>query len=116
MMNGTEYLEHLFAMGIKENDLPGGSAAVTRRRSGTASKPGDGPEKLAKAIEDLQAGRSPFHMEGGSWTNDISWVKGYENMLGPMEKPARRSTKGPGERRRPPTEHRAIRNALYPPA
>jgi hypothetical protein len=25
-------------------------------------------------------------MEGGSWTNDISWVRGYENVLGPMEK------------------------------
>ncbi|HPE73844.1 MAG TPA: glycosyl hydrolase family 57, partial [Candidatus Competibacter sp.] len=27
-----------------------------------------------------------FHMEGGSWTNDISWVRGYDNVLGPMEK------------------------------
>ncbi len=25
-------------------------------------------------------------MEGGSWTNNISWVRGYENVLGPMEK------------------------------
>ena len=25
-------------------------------------------------------------MEGGSWTNDISWVRGYDNVLGPMEK------------------------------
>jgi hypothetical protein len=24
-------------------------------------------------------------MDGGSWTNDLSWVKGYENVLGPME-------------------------------
>ena len=24
-------------------------------------------------------------MEGGSWTNDISWVRGYDNVLGPME-------------------------------
>jgi hypothetical protein len=24
-------------------------------------------------------------MDGGSWTSDISWVKGYENVLGPME-------------------------------
>jgi hypothetical protein len=24
-------------------------------------------------------------MEGGSWTNNISWVKGYESILGPME-------------------------------
>ena len=25
-------------------------------------------------------------MEGGSWTNSISWVKGYESLLGPMER------------------------------
>jgi hypothetical protein len=25
-------------------------------------------------------------MEGGSWTNNISWVRGYENLLGPMER------------------------------
>ena len=25
-------------------------------------------------------------MEGGSWTNNISWVQGYENVLKPMEK------------------------------
>jgi hypothetical protein len=24
-------------------------------------------------------------MEGGSWTSDISWVRGYENVLRPME-------------------------------
>jgi hypothetical protein len=24
-------------------------------------------------------------MEGGSWTNDISWVRGYDRVLGPME-------------------------------
>ncbi len=25
-------------------------------------------------------------MEGGSWTNSISWVSGYEDVLKPMEK------------------------------
>ena len=24
-------------------------------------------------------------MEGGSWTNNISWVRGYERVLAPME-------------------------------
>ena len=27
-----------------------------------------------------------FHVDGGSWTNDISWVRGYDNLLGPMER------------------------------
>jgi len=25
-------------------------------------------------------------MEGGSWTSSISWVKGYDSVLGPMER------------------------------
>jgi len=25
-------------------------------------------------------------MDGGSWTNNISWVQGYENVLTPMNK------------------------------
>ena len=25
-------------------------------------------------------------MEGGSWTNNISWVRGYESFMGPMER------------------------------
>ena len=24
-------------------------------------------------------------MDGGSWTNNISWVQGYEGVLGPMQ-------------------------------
>ncbi|HJW28285.1 MAG TPA: hypothetical protein VJ508_03445, partial [Saprospiraceae bacterium] len=27
-----------------------------------------------------------FNMEGGSWTNNLSWVKGYESVLAPMDK------------------------------
>jgi hypothetical protein len=49
-------------------------------------QPGDGPEKLAETIEKLKQEDHQFHMEGGSWTNNISWVHGYENVLGPMEK------------------------------
>ena len=24
-------------------------------------------------------------MDGGSWTNDVSWVCGYQNVLAPMQ-------------------------------
>ena len=37
-------------------------------------------------IEQLKKEDHRFHMEGGSWTNNISWVKGYESLLGPMER------------------------------
>jgi hypothetical protein len=37
------------------------------------------------AIEVCEREDQPFHMEGGSWTSDISWVRGYDNVLQPME-------------------------------
>ena len=85
MMNATEYLEHLFALGIKPTDLPTLQPAL-QKRIWERFQPGDGAEKLAKVIADLKQEDGRFHMEGGSWTNDISWVRGYDNVLGPMEK------------------------------
>jgi len=85
MMNATEYLEHLFASGIKESDLPV-LQPLFQKRIWDRFKPGDGPEKLEKTIVELKKEDGRFHMEGGSWTNDISWVRGYDNVLGPMEK------------------------------
>ncbi|MDC0357976.1 glycosyl hydrolase family 57 [Oligoflexia bacterium] len=85
LINGTEYLEHLFASGIKEEDLPV-VQPIMQNRIWERFTPGDGPEKLAAAIEDLKQEDHQFHMDGGSWTNSISWVEGYENVLAPMEK------------------------------
>ena len=85
MMNASEYLEHLFAMGIKASDLPT-LQPILQKRIWERFNAGDGAEKLAKVIEELKREDGRFHMEGGSWTNDISWVRGYENVLGPMEK------------------------------
>jgi hypothetical protein len=84
LMNVTEYLEFLFGQGVRESDLPVVQPAL-QKPIWDRFKPGDGPERLEKAIEDVQRENSRFHMDGGSWTNDISWVKGYENVLGPME-------------------------------
>ncbi len=85
IMNVTEYLEHLFAMGIREADLPT-LQPLFQKRIWDRFQPGGGEDKLAKVIEELQREDHRFHVDGGSWTNNISWVKGYENLLGPMEK------------------------------
>ena len=42
-------------------------------------------EKMASVIAELQREDPGFHVEGGSWTSDLSWVRGYERVLGPME-------------------------------
>jgi len=84
LMNASEYLEHLFAAGVKESDLPE-ILPVFQDRIWARMQPGDGPEKLAKVIEELKREDGRFHMDGGSWTNNLSWVQGYDNVLGPMD-------------------------------
>ncbi len=111
MMNGSEYLEHLFAAGIKESDLPE-VQPLFHKRIWEEMSPGDGPERLAKVIEELKKADHRFHMDGGSWTNDLSWVKGYENVLGPMEEISalfNEKALVPGV----PTSENRFRNALY---
>jgi hypothetical protein len=85
MMNVSEYLDHLYTLGITEKDLPL-LQPIHQKRIWERFQPGAGEKKLAEVIEQLKKEDHRFHMEGGSWTNDISWVRGYENVLGPMEK------------------------------
>jgi len=84
LMNVTEYLECLFDMGISQADLPV-VQPLFQKLIWDRYTPGAGPEKLAATIETLKQENHHFHMDGGSWTSDISWVNGYENVLGPME-------------------------------
>lgn len=111
LMNGSEYLEHLFAMGIKEGDLPV-CQPLHQHRIWSKIKPGDGPEKLAKAIEACKQEDHRFHMEGGSWTSNISWVRGYENVIGPMEQASSLFNEKILKKGVPTTDPR-YRNALF---
>lgn len=84
LMNVSEYLEHLFAAGVKVADLPVIQPALQKRiwdRLPAAA----GAQRLVEVIADLRQEDDRFHMEGGSWTNNLSWVRGYEDVLGPME-------------------------------
>ena len=85
LLNGTEYLEHLFALGVRESDLPE-LQPLFQKRIWDRFEPGERPERLTEVIRELEREDPRFHMEGGSWTNNISWVRGYESLLGPMEK------------------------------
>jgi hypothetical protein len=49
-------------------------------------RPGDGPDKLKQVVEELKREDGRFHMEGGSWTNNISCVRGYGDVLRLMER------------------------------
>jgi hypothetical protein len=85
IMNVTEYLERLQSVGIHENDLPV-IQPLFQARIWERMVPGDGPERLAEVIKQLRVQDERFHMEGGSWTNNISWIQGYDTVLVPMER------------------------------
>lgn len=78
----TEYLE---ATGLRRQDLTA-VQPLQQHRIWDRMQPGDGPERLAQVVEELGKEDDRFHVEGGSWTNDISWVRGYDNVLAPMER------------------------------
>jgi hypothetical protein len=109
-VNATEYLEYLGEIGIRETDFPA-IQPLNQKRIWERFQPGQGPERLETVIAELRSQDHRFHMEGGSWTNNLSWVKGYENVLGPMESVSARFAEralgkvSPGELR--------YRNALF---
>jgi hypothetical protein len=80
----TEYLELIEQAGVRERILPACRpihqgqvfARITKWEPGAADR----------AIADIKRERPNFNLDGGSWTNNISWVKGYENVLTPMNK------------------------------
>src|SRR5213595_3570482 len=85
IMNVTEYLERLESVGVHETDLPV-IQPLFHSRIWERMVPGEGPERLAEVIKQLRAEDGRFHMEGGSWTNNLSWVQGYDTVLVPMER------------------------------
>ncbi len=110
-MNVTEYLEHLFAQGLRVDDLPV-VQPLFQRRIWARMHPGDGPDRLAQVIAELAGEDHRFHMEGGSWTSNLSWVRGYDHVLKPMEAVSARfheTVLKPGV----PSHDARYRNALF---
>jgi len=110
LVNATEYLEHLFATGVRESDLPV-VQPLFQGRIWARVQPGDGAARLQAVIEELRREDGRFHVDGGSWTADLSWVRGYDNVLGTMEAASAlfdEKVTRPGR----PTGERRYRNAL----
>ena len=110
LVNGTEYLEHLRAAGVADAALPE-VQPLFQQRIWARMHPGDGAGRLATVIAELRAEDGRFHMDGGSWTNNLSWVRGYDNVLGPMEEASALFHEVVLRPRRPTGETR-YRNAL----
>jgi Glycosyl hydrolase family 57 len=85
ILNGTEYLESLYATGVRVNDLPV-IQPVFQHRIWQRMTPGDGSDRVTEVIAQLRSENDRFHVEGGSWTNNTSWVRGYDQVLVPMDR------------------------------
>lgn len=85
LMNATEYLEQLWDTGVTPMNLPA-VQPLFQNLIWERMAPGDGPQRLAAVISELSAAGNRFHMDGGSWTSDVSWVRGYQDVLIPMDR------------------------------
>lgn len=83
--NGTEYLELVEASGVNPEDFPICQPVGQHK---IWAEVGDDitPANVESSLEHLNKNDHQFHMDGASWTNDLSWVRGYENVLEPMNK------------------------------
>jgi hypothetical protein len=84
--NGTEYLELIEAAGVNREDYPTCQAVHQHKIWQRVNPDHATPEAVEKVIAELKATDHQFHMDGASWTNNLSWVEGYENVLDPMKK------------------------------
>ncbi len=85
-LNGTEYLELIEAAGANPEDYPTCQAVQQHKIWQRVNPDTATPEAVEKAIQELKETDHQFHMDGASWTDDLSWVRGYENVLEPMNK------------------------------
>ncbi len=83
-LNGTEYIELLAAAGVGPDSYPECQAVQQHKIWQRVDPQAATPEAVAAVIQDLNANDHQFSMDGASWTNDLSWVRGYENVLEPM--------------------------------
>ena len=83
-VNGTEYLELIAAAGCREDDFPTCQAIGQHLIWQEVDPEKVTPAGMEAAIAHLTQTHPNFHMDGASWTNHLSWVAGYEEVLTPM--------------------------------
>ena len=83
-VTGTEYLELIEAAGCTPDDYPTCQAINQHQIWQRVAPENSSPEAVTNAINELKQTNHNFHMDGASWTNHISWVQGYDNVLTPL--------------------------------
>lgn len=110
-VNVSEYLEYLESKGITIKDFEE-IQPLNQNRIWEIAKPGAGKKAIKKVIDDLRKKDDRFHMDGGSWTNNLSWIKGYDHVLAPMEEASALFAKNILRKKHNKSEHK-YRNALF---
>ena len=84
-MNGSEYLDLLEVLKINPDNYPTIQAVnqskIWQKITGPSSA-----SAIDDAINELKKEDQFFSMNGASWTNNLSWEEGYENVLDPISK------------------------------
>jgi hypothetical protein len=83
-LNGSDYLDLVAAAGVDDDAFPPIQAAQQHRIWQRVSGP-PSSAAIEAAIASLQAEEPGFSIDGASWTNNLSWVEGYANVLEPMQ-------------------------------
>lgn len=83
-LNGTEYLELIEASGVNPDDYPTCQPIQQHKIWQQVDPNSATTEKVEQAIAHLKQTDYRFHVDGASWTDNLSWVQGYENVLEPM--------------------------------
>ena len=83
-MNGSEYLEFVQETGLKTSDFLPVQPIMQNHIWEFFS--GRGRADMEKAILASQKKYPGFHLEKASWTNNLNWIEGYENVLDPMRR------------------------------
>jgi hypothetical protein len=84
-INGSEYLEFVrHDGGLNEKSFVP-VEPVSQHRIWERVKE-YGPGACDRAIQEVHEKDSGFNLDKGSWTNDRNWVKGYEDVLDPINK------------------------------
>jgi hypothetical protein len=83
-MNGSEYLDALAALGVDESAFPRVQPVRQHRIWEEIAADTPGPAAADRAIARLRERDPSFRIDRASWTNDRSWVDGYDNVMDPM--------------------------------
>jgi len=86
-LNGSEYLDMLYAKGVKAEDfIPVQPIAQHRIWKQIEDSGSLGANAADRAIDEIRKKDQGFNLDRASWTNDRNWVEGYGDVMTPINR------------------------------